>query len=34
MSRPGIYHDLFTLQARQFVDTPDPAPSPAAGAPA
>jgi ATP-binding cassette subfamily B protein len=22
MSRPGIYHDLFTLQARQFVDTP------------
>ncbi|WP_083418448.1 ABC transporter ATP-binding protein [Pseudofrankia sp. BMG5.36] len=34
MSRPGIYRDLFTLQARQFVDTPDPAPSPAAGAPA
>ena len=21
MTRPGIYHDLFTLQARQFVDT-------------
>ncbi|OHV35319.1 MULTISPECIES: ABC transporter ATP-binding protein [Pseudofrankia] len=36
MSRPGIYHDLFTLQARQFVDTPDPEPSsvPAAEAPA
>ncbi|MBL7497648.1 ABC transporter ATP-binding protein [Frankia nepalensis] len=33
MSRPGIYHDLFTLQARQFVDTPD-APSPVPEPPA
>jgi len=33
MSRPGIYRDLFTLQARQFVDTPDEDPD-SASAPA
>jgi len=30
MSRPGIYQELFTLQASQFVDDPVPAGDPAA----
>jgi ATP-binding cassette subfamily B protein len=34
MSRPGIYQELFTLQARQFVDSTDQAPAPGVSSPA